>query len=258
LADTLAGARAVRDLPGLPVVLGIGALVVLTGAMFNVLAPLLATGPVHAGGSGYSVLMSLYGLGMVGGSWANARAGSDVDGLRRRWLFGIALSGVAMATAALVPNFGFALVAFTLIGVGESLLVGPEMRLVQELIAERLLGRVFGFKDAREHRVRERVRRGGRFARPRRGPRRVRRRGSADAYAGRRRRGGVSRSPRCAAGAGRRRLGAGKTAPAPPRDQASAPADAYSNSHDVRYPSRHRIGKNASSSSVSPGRRYRE
>jgi hypothetical protein len=29
------------------------------------------------------------------------------------------------------PNFGFALVAFTLIGVGENLLVGPEMRLVQ-------------------------------------------------------------------------------------------------------------------------------
>ena len=47
--------------------MGVGALVVLTGAMFNVLAPLLATGPLHAGGSGYSVLMALYGLGMVAG-----------------------------------------------------------------------------------------------------------------------------------------------------------------------------------------------
>jgi MFS family permease len=151
LADTVAGARAVADLPGVPVVLGIGALVVLTGAMFNVLAPLLATGPLRAGGSGYSLLMAVYGLGMVAGSWANARAGSDVDGLRRRWLSGIALTGVAMAAAALMPSLAFALVAFTLIGVGENLLVGPEMRLIQELAAERLLGRVFGVKDVLEN-----------------------------------------------------------------------------------------------------------
>ena len=84
-------AQAALALPGVPVLMGVGALVVLTGAMFNVVAPLLATGPLHAGGSGYSVLMALYGLGMVAGSWTNARAGSDIDGLRRRWLIGITL-----------------------------------------------------------------------------------------------------------------------------------------------------------------------
>ncbi len=131
--------------------MGVGALVVLTGAMFNVVAPLLATGPLHAGGSGYSVLMALYGLGMVAGSWTNARAGSNIDGLRRRWLVGIALSGVAMAVAALAPNLPLALIAFTFIGLGENLLVGPEMRLVQELVTERLLGRVFGLKDVLEN-----------------------------------------------------------------------------------------------------------
>lgn len=150
-ADTRAGAQAALALPGVPVLMGVGALVVLTGAMFNVVAPLLATGPLHAGGSGYSVLMALYGLGMVAGSWTNARAGSDIDGLRRRWLFGIALSGVAMAVAALAPNLPLALVAFTFIGLGENLLVGPEMRLMQELVSERLLGRVFGLKDVLEN-----------------------------------------------------------------------------------------------------------
>jgi MFS family permease len=88
---------------------------------------------------------------MVAGSWANARAGSDIGGLRRRWLFGIALSGLAMAGAALAPNLAVALVAFTLIGVAENVLVGPEMRLVQELVADRLLGRVFGLKDVLEN-----------------------------------------------------------------------------------------------------------
>lgn len=150
-ADTRAGARAAFASPGVPVLMGVGALVVLTGAMFNVIAPLLATGPLHVGGSGYSVLMALYGLGMVAGSWTNARAGSDIDGLRRRWLFGIALSGVAMAVAALAPNLPLALLAFTFIGLGENLLVGPEMRLMQEMVSERMLGRVFGLKDVLEN-----------------------------------------------------------------------------------------------------------
>jgi len=150
-AQTGAGVRAVAETPGVAVLIVVAALVVLTGAMFNVLAPLLATGPLHGGGSGYSVLMALYGTGMVAGSWANARAGSEIAALRRRWLFGIALSGVAMAAAALAPNFAAALVSFTLIGLAENLLVGPEMRLVQELVAERLLGRVFGLKDVLEN-----------------------------------------------------------------------------------------------------------
>lgn len=149
--QTWAGARAAARIPGVAVVMVVGALVVLTGAMFNVLAPLLATGPLHAGGTGYSILWAFYGAGMVAGSWANARAGSEVSVLRRRWLSGIALSGVAMAAAALAPDLAVALVAFTLIGLGENLLVGPEMRLVQELVAERLLGRVFGFKDVLEN-----------------------------------------------------------------------------------------------------------
>lgn len=150
-AQTGAGIRAVAEIRGMTVLIGVGALVVLTGAMFNVLAPLLATGPLHAGGSGYSVLMALYGTGMVAGSLANARAGCDVASLRRRWIFGIGLSGVAMAAAALAPNFAAALISFTLIGLAENLLVGPEMRLVQELVAERLLGRVFGLKDVVEN-----------------------------------------------------------------------------------------------------------
>lgn len=150
-AQTREGARAAIAMPGVPVLMAVGALVVLTGAMFNVLAPLFATGALHADGSGYSVLMALYGLGMVAGSWTNARAGSDIAGLRRRWLVGIAVSGAAMAVAALAPNLPLALVAFMFIGLGENLLVGPEMRLMQEMVVERMLGRVFGLKDVLEN-----------------------------------------------------------------------------------------------------------
>jgi MFS family permease len=150
-AETWTGSRAAFQIPGVAVVLGVGALVVVTGAMFNVLAPLLATGPLHAGGTGYGVLWAFYGTGMVAGSWANARVGSQIAELRRRWLWGIALSGIAMVCAAVASNLAVALIAFTLIGLSENLLVGPEMRLVQELVSERLLGRVFGVKDVLEN-----------------------------------------------------------------------------------------------------------
>lgn len=150
-SQTSEGVKAVRQIPGVPVLLVVAALVVLTGAMFNVLAPVLATGALRAGGSGYGLLMAVYGTGMVAGSWINARAGSAISRLRRRWLFGIALSGVAMAGAALAPSFAVAVAAFMLVGLAENLLVGPEMRLVQELVAERLLGRVFGLKDVLEN-----------------------------------------------------------------------------------------------------------
>lgn len=150
-AEAWAGTRTAIAIPGVAVVMVVGALVVLTGAMFNVLAPLLATGPLHTGGTGYSLLWAFYGTGMVAGSWVNARAGSEISVLRRRWLQGIALSGLAMAAAAVAPSLGFAVVAFMLIGIGENLLVGPEMRLIQELVAERLLGRVFGVKDVLEN-----------------------------------------------------------------------------------------------------------
>lgn len=149
--ETRAGARAVSGIRGVPLVLGVGSLVVLTGAMFNVIAPLLATGPLHAGRSGYGLLMALYGAGTVAGSWFTARAGSGLGGLRRRWVSGIALSGITMTTAALAPELTIAMVAFLLIGVGETLMVGPEARLVQEMVPQRLLGRAFGLKDVLEN-----------------------------------------------------------------------------------------------------------
>jgi MFS family permease len=150
-SETQAGVRTVARLPGVPVLMSIAALVVLTGAMFNVVAPLLAVGPLHAGGSGYGMLMTLYGGGMVAGSWVNARAGSDVASLRRRWLLGIALSGATIALAGVAPNLAVAVVAFAFIGLGENLLVGPEIRLMQEMVAERLHGRAFALKDVLEN-----------------------------------------------------------------------------------------------------------
>jgi hypothetical protein len=53
-----------------------------------------------------------------------------------------------MIGSAAAPSLGFATVSFALTAAGNGLLAGPEVRLLQELAGPRLLGRVFGLRDA--------------------------------------------------------------------------------------------------------------
>jgi MFS family permease len=141
------GARAAAEIPGIAALLVIGAVSVLAAAVMNVAEPLLATGPLGAGKSGYSLLVAVYGAGMVIGSIVNARMGSDVGNLRTRLLVGLALNGVGMVASAIAPSLQWAIGSFLLTGISNSLIVGPEARLFQELVAERLLGRMFGLQS---------------------------------------------------------------------------------------------------------------
>jgi MFS family permease len=146
-SSTVDGARSARAIPGVSMLLMIGGASVLAGALMNVAEPLLATGPLHAGSSGYSVLVAVYGAAMAAGSVATARAGSSVSRLRWWLVAGLAVQGAGMIGSAAAPSLGFAAVSFALTGAGNGLLAGPEVRLLQELASERLLGRVFGLRD---------------------------------------------------------------------------------------------------------------
>jgi MFS family permease len=85
---------------------------------------------------------------MAAASAVTARAGSSVNRLRRWLMIGMAVQGVGMIGSAAAPNLGFAAVTFALTGAGNALLAGPEVRLLQELASQRLLGRVFGLRNA--------------------------------------------------------------------------------------------------------------
>jgi MFS family permease len=146
-SSTVDGARSARRIPGVAMLLFIGGAAVLAGGLMNVAEPMLATGPLHAGSSGYSVLVAVYGAAMAAGSAATARAGSSVSRLRRMLVAGLAVQGAGMIGSAAAPSLGFATVSFALTGAGNALLAGPEVRLLQELASERLLGRVFGLRD---------------------------------------------------------------------------------------------------------------
>jgi MFS family permease len=129
------------------VLVSIAATTVLAGTLMNVAEPILATGPLRGGGAGYSLLVTAYGVGLVVGSVVNGRAGNRIAGLRRRWLVAVALYGAAMLGSAVAPSLPWAVASFAVTGLGNALLIGPEMRLFQELIGQRLLGRVFGLRE---------------------------------------------------------------------------------------------------------------
>ena len=147
-ASTIDGVQSARRLPGVSMMLFIGVASVLAGALMNVAEPLLAVGPLHAGSSGYSVLVAAYGASMAVASAATARAGSSVNRLRRWLVIGMAVQGAGMIGSAVAPTLGCATVSFALTGAGNAFLAGPGVRLVQELAGDRLLGRVFGVRDA--------------------------------------------------------------------------------------------------------------
>jgi MFS family permease len=146
-ASTLEGARSAGRLPGVAVLLVIGTVSILAAGLMNVAEPLLATGPLHAGNSGYSLLVAVYGAAMTAGSLVTSSAGSSVSRLRAWLVLGLAAQGVGMIGSATAPNLGWASASFALTGVGNALFLGPELRLLQELVGERLLGRVFGLRD---------------------------------------------------------------------------------------------------------------
>jgi hypothetical protein len=147
LAQIRAGVEVVSRLPGVSIIVVAGALAMLAAALMNPAEPLLAIGPLHGGGGAYAVLVGCYGIGMVGGTLVNSRLTSDVSVLRRRWLAGMALQTAGMAGSALAPDLRVAALTFLLTGVGNACIAGPEMRMLQELVPDGLLGRTLGLYD---------------------------------------------------------------------------------------------------------------
>lgn len=149
LAEALAGMRALGRLPGVRVIVlaSLGALV--GGAMSNVGEVLLAEETLDVGSAGFAVLVFAFGAGAVTGSARGARPGGLAD-YKRRYLAGLAVTSLGLAFTALVLNLPMACAALALTGFGTSLLVVHENQLLQRVVPEELLGRIFGCKDALE------------------------------------------------------------------------------------------------------------
>jgi MFS family permease len=150
-AGVRAGLAAAFSVPGIAVVIACSAGSIVAGGLLNVSEPILATGPLHSGGSGYALLVAAYGVGMVLASALVARGGAaPAATLVNRYYAGLVLTAAGMCASSVVPDVPLATLAFIGTGFANSLLLVSETQLIQLRVPSSVQGRLFGAKDAVE------------------------------------------------------------------------------------------------------------
>jgi MFS family permease len=113
-----------------------GAVMLVAGAT-NVAELVLARDELGAGGSGFGLLVTAFGCGMLAGALT-----------RPRYLTSIALLAAGLLGTAAAPNLPLAMLAFAVAGIGNGLFIVTVRHLVQTTVPERSHGRAFGLLDA--------------------------------------------------------------------------------------------------------------
>ncbi|HEX6025274.1 MAG TPA: MFS transporter [Solirubrobacter sp.] len=119
--------------------------VMLVAGATNVAELVLARDQLHGGGTGFALLVSAFGCGMLTGSLLGPR---DDFALRSRYLAAIAALGFGLLGTAAAPVLPVAMLAFALAGVGNGLFLVTVRVLMQKLIPQQAHGRAFGLLDA--------------------------------------------------------------------------------------------------------------
>ena len=119
--------------------------VMLVAGATNVAELVLARDQLHGGGTGFALLVSAFGCGMLAGSLLGPR---DDLALRGRYLAAIAALGLGLLGTAAAPVLPIAMLAFAVAGIGNGLFLVTVRVLMQKLIPEQAHGRAFGLLDA--------------------------------------------------------------------------------------------------------------
>jgi MFS family permease len=143
VSEVLAGFRAIASDDRLRMVIGFLVAATLVVGAFEVLLVASALDLLHIGKSGVGFLNSAYGVGTMIGTLA----GLTLVGARRLsipLLVGIVLFGGSLALVGTVPSEAVALVLFAIAGVGSTLFSLGGFTLVQRVVADEVMARVFG------------------------------------------------------------------------------------------------------------------
>jgi MFS family permease len=147
VAEARSGLAATARMAGGRTLLVASAAVILFAGDVHVGELLLAEGELDAGDAGFSALVAVFGTGVVAGSLAGGRGGAPAE-LKRRFLIGLLAVAAGFAAAGLAPTYVVALGAFLLAGLGNGLVLVHELLILQRTVPDRLMGRVFGVRDA--------------------------------------------------------------------------------------------------------------
>jgi len=119
----------------------------LCAGMFNVAELPFVTQELGASDVGFSLLVALFGAGIIAGSLMGSRGG-ELPAVKRRYLIGLLLMAVSLLGIGLAYVFATAVIAFLGAGFGNGVMLVHERLLLQTTVPDQMLGRVFGTKDA--------------------------------------------------------------------------------------------------------------
>ena len=140
-----AGVRTVLSDRLVRTLIGTSATVTLAAGTMNIAELVLARRELDAGATGFALLVSAYGLGLIGGS---IFAGRDAGDVRRRYFAGLAALSSGLLATAVAPTLALAMFAFAFAGMGNGLFGVSNRTMLHRAIPERVHGRLFGLVDS--------------------------------------------------------------------------------------------------------------
>ena len=143
LATLGGGLQELRRLPEVAALIAAFCAQTLVRGMLNVYVVVLALATLSLGDGGVGVLNAAFGVGVMVGALA-ATSLARRRRLSRSFAFGLSLWGLPLVAAAVWPQTGVVLGAMAVAGVGNAVLDVSGFTLIQRLVDDRLLGRVFG------------------------------------------------------------------------------------------------------------------
>jgi MFS family permease len=129
-------------------VVGTG-VIVLAAGMMNVAEVLLAKRELGVGGAGFAAMVAVFGVGAVLGSLAAAHSTTPTR-LKRGYVGGLVVLAIGLIGSALAPSLGWAIASFFVTGVGNALSMTHDRGLMQHLVPERMLSRVYSLNGTIE------------------------------------------------------------------------------------------------------------
>jgi MFS family permease len=142
-AELTAGMRTVAAHEGVRVLVGLYALLAFGGGALQVLAVLVAHQLTDYGDAGVGLLFAALGVGGLLGTLVATRLAGR-RGLTEVLAFGVILWGVGLAVIGVVPAALTALAGMLVVGVASVLGDVSVVTLLQRIVPEEVLGRVFG------------------------------------------------------------------------------------------------------------------
>ena len=146
LSEAWEGLRVSARMPVVRVVVASFGGAMFFGGIYNVIELPFSTGALGTTSAGFSALVAVYGVGFILGSLRGSGGGGPAL-LKRRFLQGLALTGIGGVLTGLAPTLPLALAGFALGGFGNGVFVVHQRLLLQTTVEPRMQARIFGVTD---------------------------------------------------------------------------------------------------------------